>query len=269
MAKVLEDDKGGLIKKIIHGEEERDIQKRNLSPDSVKNRLFMFISFLFILVSLATLFFLFLKKDVPTVPVEEQFVPLIFNDTSSFFEVKGFTKNEIFQIIINEINETKVKPGGIEGIYLTLDKKIIGLRDFIALIKSNFVPGDNTLFVSDNFLMGVVNNETKNFFILLKVRSTADIFDSLRAWENKMFLDLHEFFGEEISPETKDLLTRDFEDGVIQNKNARILFREDEPENKKIVIMYVFANDSSVIITNTENAAREIMLRLASGQIKR
>ena len=41
MAKVIEDDKGGLIKKIIHGEEERESQKRNMSPESKKNRFFI------------------------------------------------------------------------------------------------------------------------------------------------------------------------------------------------------------------------------------
>ena len=37
MAQVLENDKGGLIKKIIHEEEEHEAEKRNLSPQSKKN----------------------------------------------------------------------------------------------------------------------------------------------------------------------------------------------------------------------------------------
>lgn len=163
----------------------------------------------------------------------------------------------------------------MEGIYLTEDKTILGLRKFIALTRGNFIPGDNTLFVNDNFLLGIVNDQDKSavapamvgkdFFILLKVRSTADIFDALRAWENKMFFDLHGFFGVDISSETNYLLTKNFEDGVVENKNARILYDTDG----KIVMMYVFANDNSVVITNTEGAAGEIMLRLGSSQIKK
>lgn len=279
MAKVIEDDKGGLIKKIIHGEEEHEIEKRNLSPESKKNKLFMLISLTLTLVAFVTLLFFFFRNEIYTVEPEKQFVPLIFNDRSAFFEVKDFNKDEITQTILNEVNITQVKNGGVEGIYLTKDKKIIGLRQFLAFIKVNFAP-DN--FVNDNFLLGVVNNADKpasaqarlpdgqasagkDFFMLIKVRSLADVFDSLRIWENKMFLDLHNFFGFSISPGTKYLLTKSFEDNIVENKNARILYDKDG----EIIMMYIFADDTSVIITQTENAAHEIMLRLASSQIKK
>jgi hypothetical protein len=167
-----------------------------------------------------------------------------------------------------------VKNGGVEGIYLTENKQPsvgIGLRRFIALIKSSFVPGDNMFFVSDNFLMGVVNGKADTirvsgdgFFILIKIRAAADIFDALREWEGKMFFDLSGFLGVSLSSDTNYLFTKDFEDGIINNKNARILYDKDG----KIVLMYIFADDNSVIITNSQFAAREIMLRLASSKKK-
>jgi len=264
MAKVIENDKSGLVKKIIHKEQEHEIEKSNASPESKKNKFFMLIGLLFISIGLATLFFFFLKKNTNTVPVEQQFVPIIFNDQSAFLEIAAFNKDQIAQTVLNEVSNTKVKTGGVEGIYLTENKKIIGLRRFIALIKSSFLPSDNTLFVNDNFLLGVVNSETKDFFIILKGRSTADIFDSLSAWENKMFLDLRGFFGVDISSTTNYLLTKNFEDGIVENKNARILY----DNNNKIVMMYILADDNSIIITNTQNAAEEIMLRLASSRVK-
>lgn len=271
MAKVIEDSQGGIIKKIIHGEEEQEIQKRNLSPQSRKNKLFMFISLLLILVASTIFSFFFLNKSTNTVPVEEQFVPLVFNDKSAFIEVKDFSKDQIVESVLNEVKGTLVKSGGVEGIYLSYDKKIVGWREFITLIKGSFAldNNDGTPLVNNNFLMGVVRennqNDTRDFFILLKVLSTADIFSSFRAWENKMFLDLHGFFGIDISPETNYLLTKNFEDGIVENKNARILYDTDS----KIIMMYIFADDTSVIITNTKNAAHEIMLRLASSQIKK
>ena len=265
MAKVIQDDQGGLIKKIIHGEEEHDKEKKkNPSPELSKNRFFMLISLLLILTALAVLFFFFFNKNISTVDIEKQFTPIIFNDRSAYLEVKGFDKDEIIQTILSEVDTTRVKNGGVEGIYLTYDKKVIGLREFIKLIKGNFVLGDR-IFINDNFLLGVENNETKDFFILIKVRSIADVFDSLRAWENKMFIDLQGFFRVAISPETKYLLTKNFEDGVVENKNARILY----DENNKIVMMYILADDTSIIITNTKNVAHEIMLRLASSRIEK
>ncbi len=265
MAKVIEDDKSGLVKKIIHGEEEHEKEKRNLSPESKKNKFFMLVGLLFIALGFAALSFFLTKREVPTVSIEKQFTPLIFNDKSIFLEVKDFKKEEIAQIVLNGVSATKVKNGGVEGIYLTENKKILGLRRFISLIKGNLISGNNSFLINDNFLMGVVNAETKDFFILIKIRSIPDIFDSLRAWENKMFFDLHGFFGVDITSETNYLLTKNFEDGIVQNKNARILYGQDG----KIVLMYILADDNSVIITNTENATREIMLRLASSRVQK
>lgn len=272
MAGVIENDTQGLVKKIIHEEEESQAEKQNLSPQSRKNKTFMFLGIFLIILSLIILsYFVFLKKDNNTVGVESQLVPIIFNDKSTFFEVSGFKKDEITQTVLNQINNTKVRNGGVEGIYLTENNQIVGLQRFIALIKSSFIPSDNKILVSDNFMMGVVNGNTdspatsdKGFFVLLKVRSTPDIFDSLRAWENKMFFDLHGFLGINISSDTNYLLVKNFDDAIIENKNARVLYDKDG----KIIVMYVFADDNSVIITNSQNATHEIILRLASSQKK-
>ncbi|HEV7424349.1 MAG TPA: hypothetical protein VGO21_04130, partial [Candidatus Paceibacterota bacterium] len=213
MAKVIEDDSGGLVRKIIHEEEEHEIEKKNLSPESRKNKILMLVSLVFTLVAVSTLFFFLFRKNTNTVAIEAQFIPIIFNDKTDFLEVKDLKKDEIAQTVQNEVNATIVKNGGVEGIYPTEDKKVVGLREFLKHIESNFVPG-NVNFVSDNFLMGVMNGKTKDFFILLKVRSLPDVFDPLHAWENKMFFDLHGFFGVDISPQTNYLLTKDFNDGI-------------------------------------------------------
>jgi len=280
MAKVIADDRGGLIKKIIHQSSGNEIEKINLSPESKKNQFFMIAGILLIFVTLTILFFFLFKEDLDTVEIEKQFIPLIFNDKSEFIEVTGFEKGEMAETISGVIDKTTLKTGEVEGIYLTENKMVVGFKRFIELIKGNFISPtteDGVSFVSDNFLLGIVNNETGparppgsgtggDFFILFKVRSVTDVFNSMRAWEDKMFFDLHGFFGVSISSETSYLLTKDFNDGFVENKNARILY---EGETKKIVIMYVFADDNSVVVTNTPEVVREIISRLASGQIEK
>jgi hypothetical protein len=272
MAEVLENDTQGLVRKIIHGAKEHEQEQENLSPESKKNKFFMIVSILLIALAVITLSFFIFKNSVSnTVPVLKQFVPIIFNDQSTYIEVSALNKDEIIQTVLNEVNATKVQVGGVEGIYLTENKQMIGLRRFIALIKSSFIPGDNTLFVNDNFLMGAVQTGLKStsgaagdFFILLKVRSNADIFNSLRLWEPNLLIDLHGFFGINVSSDTNYLFTKSFEDGIVENKNARILY----DNNGKIVVMYIFADDNSIIITDSQEAAHEIILRLTSGQTK-
>lgn len=266
MAAVIENDKEGLVKKIIHEQEKHEEEKKNFSPESRKNKLFMFFSFLFVISAFALLFyFLFFRKEKEAVVAENQFTPIIFNDKSVFLEVSELKKEEIIQSVLGEINVTKVKVGGVEGIYLTENKKIIGLRRFFSLIKSNFIPGDNTIIVNDNFLMGTVKNDAEaDFFILLKVNSIADIFNAFRAWEGKMFTDLYGFLGVNISADNNYLLTKEFKDGIVENKNARILYDKDD----QIVLMYIFANDNFLLITDSQNATHEIILRLVSSKKK-
>ena len=275
MAKAIEGGTGGLIKKIIHGEEQHEIEKENLSPQSKKNKLFMYLSMGLILCgSLILAFFIFSREKIATIPIEPQFVPIIFSDETHFQEVGGLSKDRIVKDFQVEVQASKVKAGGVEGIYLALNKKVIGLRKFIELIKGNFVPTDPEVY-EDAFLMGFVNNQAKfsafpeetaifdrDFFMIMKVRSIPEVFSDLRAWERKMFFDLSGFVGVDINVDTTYLLTKDFEDGIIGNKNARILY----DMNSQPVLMYIFANDTSVLITSSEQAADEVILRLTKDQ---
>ncbi|MFA5095554.1 MAG: hypothetical protein WC447_02790 [Candidatus Paceibacterota bacterium] len=272
MVKAIENDKGGLIKKIIHEEEEHEAQKKNLSPGSKKNRIFMFISVALIFIALAALFFLiFLNKKIGTVSIVPQMTSIIFTDKSDFKAIDGLNKDKIEQTVLNQVNDTGTKIGGIDGIYLTENKETVGFKEFIKIIKGSLI-ADQTSLISDNFLLGAYVSGIKqtspsagDFFILLNVRSFSDIFPVMQAWENKMLYDLGGFFGIEITPNTNYLFTKNFEDGIVANKNARILY----DNNGGIVLMYIFADDNFIIISNSELATQEVILRLNSSKIKK
>jgi hypothetical protein len=265
LAKVVVGNENGLVKKIIDEEEKQKEEKEHKSPERQKNQLFLYAGIFLIVASfIAVSLVFFFRQKIFQVEVPPQYVPIIFTDKTEFKEIADLKKEEIIQTVLNEVNTAEFKEGGIEGVFLTTDKKVIGLRAFLTSIEASL---DQTKleFVSDGFLIGAVNKESKIPFILIKTRYIADVFDSMRAWENKMFFDLHKFFGVDINKDTKYLLESNFEDGIIQNKNARILKDKDG----KIVMMYVFADENSVIITNSELAVQEIILRLISSKIKK
>lgn len=271
VARVIENDREGLVKKIIHGAEEAEKEKQELSPESKINKVYLMSSIGLMVIGLGILGYFLMSKVASTVPVEQQFAPLIFNDKLSYSEISGIKKEGVEQIVLNQVNNSKVKKSGVEGFYLTLNKQLVDLRQFLTLMQSNFVPNESTELVSDNFLLGVVNvadkEEGKNrpgFFMLVKVRSVADVFDSVRAWERKMFIDLHGFIGIPLSSDTTYLLTKDFEDGIVGNKNARLLYDKDG----NLVLLYIYADGNSLVVTNSKDAVREIVLRLASKQVK-
>lgn len=266
MAEIINNDKeGGLIKKIIQQQEEKDNQNKNLFLKSKNNMVFMLMGILLILGAIATLVFLvILKKNISTVEIQETSVPIIFTDESIYKDVSLFNKEKIAQTVFNEVNIADGKKGAVKGIYLMKDKKIISLGEFVRLINGSLIV-DNTSFINDNFLIGAVNQETKNLFILLQVRSFGDIFGNMRAWEKKMFSDMHGFFGIDITGETNYLSIRDFEDGIVENKNARIL----KDKMGDIVMMYVFVDDQFLIIADTLSAVHEVTLRLKASEVKK
>jgi hypothetical protein len=265
MTKAIDGNEGSYIRKVIAEQEQLEDEKQNQFLKNKKNKILISFSILLIICALGSLAFLFFfKENIFTVPVNPQFTPIIYLDDTTFKEISGLTKDQIAQSISNEVSSTEIKLSGVLGIYLTLDKKIVGLRSFFKLISAN-IDQNQISFINDNFLIGVTNIGNKNLFMLIKIRSIADVFDTIRSWENKMFNDLHGFFGVNITSDTKYLLTKNFEDSIIQNKNARIL----RDNNGNIVIMYVFIDDTSLIITNNEVSVREVMLRLSSSIIRK
>ncbi len=265
MVHAIDNNENGMIKKIIEEQEKHDDLDKKSSPENKMNKIFLIIGIILVLASFAavTVVFLF-KKEIFTVPVTPQFTPIIFTDKTAFKDISGLKKDEIIQTILNELKITDLKSGGIEGVYLAENKKVISLSRFLELLETN-LSKTQTEFINDNFLLGISNDENRNLFILMKIRSIADVFTPMRTWEAKMFQDIHKLFGVDLNADTKYLLTKDFEDGIVQNKNARILRDKDG----KIVMMYIFAEDDSLIITNSETTAGEVMLRLLSSRVKK
>ncbi len=273
MAEVIEGDKEGLVKKIIDQEEAREAERLAMSPESGQNKLFIVLGFLLILATFVILTLSFMRKEPSVVNVENSFTPMIFSDESAFVEISDLNRDEIIESINNRIDATELREEELLGLYLTDSNTIVGLEEFLRLIKGGLViPKLEGLggLISDNFLIGAaVKNREKNFFILLKVRSTTDVFGSLREWEGKIFADLHKFFGFELSSETESLLRKSFTDQIIANKNARVLYTKDDETYENIAIMYVFANDNHVIIARDPLVVNEVLARLASGRVKK
>ena len=265
MAGVIGENENGAIKKIIEEEEKYNAAYDKVSPESKKNKIYLYVGILLVALSFGAVIMVYLlRTEIFTVEVAPQYVPVVFTDKTEFKEISGLKKEQVIQTILNEAKTGDYKSGGLEGIYLTIDKKVIGFRKFLDLLEANL---DRTKieFIGDNFLIGAYNNDSKDLVILLKMRSVVDVFDTMRGWEGKMFSDSHSLFGVDLNADTRYLLEKNFEDGIVQNKNARILY----DNQGKVVMMYVFAEDDSLIITNSESAVMEVISRLTGSQIKK
>ncbi len=273
IVRALESDKGGLIKKIIHEEEVHEVLKKNLSPESRRNKLFMSASFLLLFLAVTLLSFLLLY-NTPGDPVSvvPSFTSLIFTDKTEFKTVDGLTKDQLIDVVSTAVRNTRVKIGEVEGIYLVENKKVVGFRRFTELVKSSLTSSPLVAAVSENFLLGAVKSFASSpdtaggdFFMLLEIRSFPDAFSLMRYWEKRIFRDLHGFLDMKISSATDYLLAKSFEDGIVQNQYTRAL----KDRSGKTVLGYAFVSNSSVIITGSEAAIEEILPRLFLSRVNK
>lgn len=261
---VLDSNEEGLVRKLIHEQEELDSETRKNSPEAKQNRKFLILSISLLAFGIASLVFFFAQREKASiVEIKPQYKPIIFIEKTEFKDVTGLSKEDVSKTIYSRSNITDAKTGSIEGLYLTENKQIIGLRRVLNLLGSGFYPED--AYVNNNFLMGTMYGEQNDFFVVLEVSAFVDIFDSVRAWEKTMFKDLHGALGIVVNAENNYLLNKPFDDGVLENKNSRIL--HDNEGN--IVLMYIFAKDNYVVITEGEKTAQELISRLSSAKVEK
>jgi len=263
LAGAMHDNSEGAIRKIIEQERAYEEAKRNLSPKKVANQLYLYSGIVVMVVALGIVGYVAMGKVKKEVPLEPQYTPIVFNDDTVFAEVDA-DKEKTVASLLSKARAGEMDEKGLRGIYLTENKQIIGFSRFLSLMEANITLGEVNPF-QENFLLGAVEGDTRDLFVLIRVTSFAEAFNSLRGWERKMFYDLHDLFEVPLNTDTSYLQIKDFEDGIVENKNARVLRDNDG----KIVIMYVFADEDFVIISKSESAVREVVLRLAGSRTNR
>ncbi len=264
LAESLGENQDGSLRELIREQEEKEEYLASASIESPENKVFLAISTVLILLSLLGLGYIVFVRNSKTVSFENKFQPIIFVDRTQFVPIDNLKNDQVVPTLKSTFALSTVKSGGIDGYYLTKAKKMLPLDKFSEIIMPNL----SSKFIdlaSPNFLVGTVKANKNEPFVLIKVKSFEDVFEEMQKWEKKMFLDLHDFFGMPLGKENNSLLNKDFEDGFVDNKNARILYRADGT----VALMYIYADDTSVIITQSDIAAREVMQRLVGSEIRK
>lgn len=264
MAEVVESgESGSEIKKIIEQDWQYQQAKTDTTIRQAVSKAYLYGGILLIGLSLALVFYqLITNSENPSVEVKPPFQPLIFTDESSFVEIQDLDKKQIADAVALESREGDIKEGGVKGIHLMEAGQLVSFSRFLELIQADMT-GDPNLF-GENFMIGTVQSDKGELFILLPVRTFGDAFNKMRTWEGKMFFDLHGLFDTELTSTNNFLLTKDFVDTIVENKNTRVLAAESET-----ALMYVFADENFIIISRSHPAVREVILRLASSKIKK
>lgn len=262
----------GLIKKMIHSQEQEELEKKKESRESGKNRLFAIFGAMFIVIALSVVVALYMfREEVEVVYVAPPVTPLILTDRNDSLDVTEMDRVSVLSALRPALENFDLAKGKIKSVFLNEDNQPVNFSRFIALTESSF-PLEQATVVYPNFMLGSLGVSSPSddavvgrAFILLRTQSFVDVFTPMRTWERKMFFDLSPIFGILTTPDNEALITKDFEDGFVLNKNARMLI--DNTGN--VILMYVFLDDNFVLITNSKETVREVLIRLSLGEVRK
>jgi len=266
LSEALKDQKGSVVKIALAEHKRKEQEKKNISPKSTKNTFFIWGGILLMAISAIIIIFLFINKKSTLKNFDsinpEGIQSLIFADNHKEIEAKNFSKRKMINAITNEVENNSLRLDTIENIYLTTsvnesEKQIVGAKNFLSLIGNN-IPNSLLRAIENDFMIGIYSFDNSQLFILLKTLSYDNAFAGLLLWEDKLFDDLYEIFKIDTSGENANLFNKKFQDMIVQNKDARVL-KNDQGE---IILMYIFLNKQTIIITRDEDTLVEVSNRL-------
>jgi len=101
-------------------------------------------------------------------------------------------------------------------------------------------------------------NKKTNLFLIIKIKNYNLAYAGMLEWEKTIIYDLFTFFRINIKGDNNKLLNKPFQDVIIKNKDIRVLYNEEGIG----VFFYLFSNRKTLIISDSQNAIKEIITRL-------
>lgn len=260
--------KGGIIKMAITDEAKREAEEKNISFGSAKNKLFLIGSIALIIAGIASIFFLWPKNQAVVMPaVSGQNQPIIFSDSSKIIDITGLPKEKILQNIQNEVGNARIPANTVENMVIGQTtagvKYIVQTKQFFSAIGSA-IPPELLQTLDSKFMLGIHASNGNQPFILLNTNSFNDAYQGMLTWEDRLFDDVYLMFHIDVSDDRMQLFNKKFEDGIMENKNARII--KDDTGN--IILMYAFLSNQTIAITTNANTLGELINRLNAQKVE-
>ncbi len=124
------------------------------------------------------------------------------------------------------------------------------------------MPGALYRSLGDEYMIGsVVKAGVGSPFIILNPTSFDYAYSGMLQWEKKIVDDLFLMFDINVSGENSYLLSKLFQDSILKNQDARVLY----DNQGQVTLLYLFVNnDDLIIIAKDEGVVLEILNRLGA-----
>ena len=110
----------------------------------------------------------------------------------------------------------------------------------------------------------VKEDEGPKLFLIFETNDYNVAYAGMLQWEKSILNDLFDLFQVDISGERSELFERPFKDIIINNRDARILY----DTNGTDILYYIFLDKNKIIITSSQEAIKEIIIRLNTKNAK-
>ena len=257
----LRKENGSVVKIAIDEQKKKDY----LSLEPKKNRFWVIISIVLFVIGLGVIIILLIpKKETGGVLKNTPIIkPIIASEIIKNIDIAGVDKDRIMRFIADELNNNTLRLDVVENINLveniSLGEQPIETSRFLHLIGSR-VPPPLLRSLDDYFMIGLYAFDGNNLFVLFKTSSYENTFAGMLDWESEIFGEFYQMFNIDVSGERSELFNKKFKDIFVRNRDARAII----DENGEVVLMYLFINKNTIIITRDENSLLEVITRLGN-----
>ncbi len=264
LAQAVRKDEMSVIKVAMAEDKRRHEVENEESPKSPKNRAYVIFGIIFIILAVGGIAAAFIvkKSRTPDIISGEVSTPSIIKaEATTSIEVGGAEAGKIVDLTRTALKNVSAKDGEVVNIYYTDStagiKRTIVTGEFMGGIKSA-IPAPLLRSLANAFMLGIYTKATaRHPFLIFKTNDHSIAFANMFIWEKKLFSDLYLPFN---FPADESSFTGKFTDLLVENKDTRVLQKDDGT----ILLIYGFADENTIIITDSIESFKEILRRLQS-----
>lgn len=267
MAEAIRDNEMSVIKIAMAEKEKREQEEIYQKAEGTPTTKILFVVGGIILIAVAIFgsYYLVQKKKEKEIPKNTitNIETFISYDSKSYIDTTNI--NDVIEL--RDSIQKEQQDSSVKALFLTkktdVTSTLITTKDLFSLINSS-APSALTRSISDKFLLGrfldpnAIENSKNPMFLILQTNDYPLAYASMLDWEETMLKDLYIFFNINISQSNNSLFQKKWNDIIINNKDARILYGE----KGEGILYYVFIDKNNFVISNNINALKEIMSRL-------
>lgn len=222
--------------------------------------------------------FLFEKKIEKEKPqIIEKVETIISYDEISDLDLVN-DEDLIDKLITNKKEKSKInKIDSVKFIQIKKDsggaKESILVSEIFSKLKFTS-PSSMVRALTDSYMFGTytknasgstgIGDSLPKLFMIFQNKDYGYSYAGMLEWEKTIASDMYDIFELNTNDDKTKVNERKWRDIIINNKDARVLFNE----NNKPILYYVFATKDDLIITDSSEAIVEIIARLAIKNMK-